>query len=91
MLLLAAVAIGVLSGSLTGVLLGLRLARRPRAWLRMGERVSIDPLADEQIRTAAREWAAAQGRPEAAELVTKKARLLYRLNARRRARGWRSW
>jgi hypothetical protein len=80
--IIVALVTGVISGTLTGGVLGLWLARRAPASRALDD-LSIDPGLDERITAASARWAADQGRPEAAGLIAKKARLLYALNERR--------
>ena len=87
--IIVALVTGVISGTVTGGVLGLWLARRVPASGRSLEDLSIDPGLDERITAASVSWAAEQGRPEAAGLLAKKARLLYALDERRsRRRRW---
>ena len=82
---------GVVIGSVTGGVLGLWLSRRPRSRARILDELKLDPDVDEWITAASKQSAAEQGRPEAAGLIAKKARLLYVLNRRQKGYGGWSW
>lgn len=87
--IIVALVTGVISGTVTGGVLGLWLTHRPPASGRSLDDLSIDPGLDARITAASVRWAADKGRPEAAGLMAKKARLLYALNERRsRRRRW---
>lgn len=78
---------GIIGGAVAGGVISWHLYRR--RILVPGARGETDALVEQQIDAAARQWAAAQGRPAAAPLMARKLRLVHRLNQRRR-RGWSS-
>lgn len=88
LLVLLALLIGTLSGTVVGGLLVLRLLSRNPAEAVPIEPVSVGPAVDAQIKRTAVQWAKTHQRPGSESLVADKLRLVYVLNRRRRQRRW---
>lgn len=85
LLVLLALLIGTLSGTLVGGLLVLQLlSRNPAEAVPVEPAVSVGPAVDAQIRRTAVQWAKTHQRPGSESLVADKLRLVYVLNRRRR-------
>ena len=83
-----AAGVGALAGGLTAVLVCSRTRRRSRRDYRLVA-PPIDPELEQRIAAAATAWARAHDRPEAADVVANKLRLLARFH--RHPRGNRRW
>ena len=88
-IILIAVAVEIVTGTLTGVLVGMLLLRGGDGPGREHYAGPIDRDVDMRIRDAAAGWASAHGRPEGAGLVAEKLRMLHVLGRRRASRRWR--
>lgn len=89
--ILIALGIGMLGGVVAGGFMGWWTVRRLVRPLPLDHLILDDNL-DHNITEAASQWAIAHGRPEAANLVADKLRVVSRLNQRHRRRrvrrGW---
>jgi hypothetical protein len=79
----AGLLVGLMAGARTGSLMRGRTSQSVDQLL---PEVAIDPVTEKRINDAAREWATAEGIPEAESLIARKIRLGLTLQARRLGR-----